>query len=98
VAQARHGVRLSLGDAAAACGFSVSHFKRVFRQAMGVSFGQFCLHARLALAANHLVTTELPEQLIAEEAGFGDASHLHHSFHKHFGTTPGRYRRRMRCC
>jgi AraC-like DNA-binding protein len=97
LAQARHGVRLSLADAADACGFSVSHFKRVFRQAMGVSFGQFCLHARLALVANQLMTTELPEQSIAEESGFGDASHLHHSFHKHFGTTPGRYRRRMRC-
>jgi AraC-like DNA-binding protein/quercetin dioxygenase-like cupin family protein len=90
--QARPGVRLSLGEAAASCALSVSHFKRVFRQAMGTSFGQFSLRARLALVANQLVTTAQSEQLIAEETGFSDASHLHHSFLKHFGTTPGRYR------
>ena len=90
--QARPGVRLRLDEAAASCGLSVSHFKRVFRQAMGASFGQFSLRARLAQVANKLVTTTQSEQLIAEETGFSDASHLHHSFLKHFGTTPGRYR------
>jgi AraC-like DNA-binding protein/quercetin dioxygenase-like cupin family protein len=90
--QARPEARLRLTEAAASCGLSVSHFKRIFRQAMGASFGQFCLRARLALVANQLVTTTRSEQSIAEEAGFSDASHLHHSFVRHFGTTPGRYR------
>lgn len=95
LAQERHGIRLHLSEAAAACGFSISHFKRVFRQAMGLSFGQFCLRARLALVANQLVATDQSERLIAEQTGFEDASHLHRSFVKHFGTTPGRYRRRL---
>lgn len=93
--QARPGVRLRLAEAAASCHLSVSHFKRVFRQAMGASFGQFCLRARLALVANLLVTTAQSEQVIAEETGFSDASHLCHSFLKHLGTTPGRYRQSM---
>lgn len=91
--QSRLAPRVTLAEAATACGYSVTHFKRVFRQAMGVSFGRFCLRARLSHVANRLLTTELPEDAIAHEMGFADASHLHRSFVKHFGTTPGRYRK-----
>lgn len=93
--QAHSTRRVTVREAAAACGFSVTHFKRMFRNAMGVAFGRFCLRTRLALVAKRLVTTDLPEETIAHEMGFVDASHLHHDFARHFGTTPGRYRRRI---
>lgn len=84
--------RLSLREAAAACGLSVSQFGYTFRHAMGLSFGKFCMRTRLAYVSRLLLTTDLPVESIAEESGFADASHLHHAFSKVYGCTPARYR------
>ncbi len=82
-----------LAEAAATCGFSPTHFKRIFRGTMGVRFGQFALRTRLAMAAQRLLTTDESHEVIAAGAGFFDASHLHRSFVKHYGCSPGTYRR-----
>jgi AraC-like DNA-binding protein len=84
--------RLSVPEAAAACGLSVPQFSYVFRHALGLSFGKFRMRARLGYAAQLLLSSELPVEAIAQEAGFADASHLHHKFSKVYGATPGRYR------
>jgi AraC-like DNA-binding protein len=84
--------RLSVPEAAAACGLSVPQFSYVFRHTLGLSFGKFRMRARLGYAAQLLLSTELPVEAIAEEAGFADASHLHHKFSNVYGSTPGRYR------
>lgn len=84
--------RLSLREAAATCGLSVSQFGYVFRQVMGLSFGKFCRRARLAYVAQLLLTTELSVEAIADASGFSDASHLHHAFVQTYGSTPARYR------
>jgi AraC-like DNA-binding protein len=85
--------RLSLREAAATCGLSVSQFGYLFRRLMGLSFGKFCMRARLAYVAQLLLTTDLPVEAIADAARFSDASHLHHAFVGVYGTTPARYRR-----
>ena len=84
--------RLSLVEAAAACGLSVSQFGYVFRHVMGLSFGKFCMRARLAYVAQLLLSTDLSVEAIAQAAGFADASHLHHAFAQAYGSTPARYR------
>ncbi len=86
--------RLSLTEAAAACGLSVSQFGYLFRHLMGLSFGKFCMRVRLAYVAQLLLTTDLSVESIADAAGFSDASHLHHSFVQVYGSTPARYRTR----
>lgn len=83
---------VSLEKAAAMCGLHRSRFDSIFRQTMGVSFTQFRRRARLARVAYLLVTTDLPTEEIAEEAGFVDGSHLHRSFLRNYGCTPGEYR------
>jgi len=88
--------RISTDEAARACGLSRAQFNRVFRRAMAMSFGAFCLRARLALAAHLLLTTRLPIEDISGRAGFADGSHLHATFPRHYGDTPGRYRERAR--
>ncbi len=85
--------RVRIAEAAVSCGFSPTHFKRIFRGTMGVRFGQFALRTRLAMAAQRLLTTNESQEVIAAEAGFFDASHLHRSFVKHYGCSPGTYRR-----
>jgi AraC-like DNA-binding protein len=90
--QSNPGSRITVRQAADACHFSLTHFKRIFRETMGVSFAAFCLRSRLAHVADRLLATDLPEEAIAHEMGFVDASHLHHHFVSYFGITPGRYR------
>jgi AraC-like DNA-binding protein len=88
--------RVTLADAAAACGLSQSRFAVLFRNMMGVPFAKFALRARLAFAAHRLLTTDLPVERIAAEAHFADASHLHRHFVRHYGQTPASYRARPR--
>ena len=59
---------------------------------MGLSFGKFCMRARLAYVAQLLLTTDLSVEAIAEAAEFADASHLHHAFVGVYAATPARYR------
>jgi len=80
-------------EAAAACGLSVSRFSRIFLKTLGMTFARFHLRARLALVVHLLLTTNLPVEAIALEAGFVDDSHLIHAFVKHYACTPGQYRR-----
>jgi AraC-like DNA-binding protein len=84
--------RIGLPHAAAACGLSVSQFSRLFRAAMGVSFGRFCLRSRVATASHLLLATSLPTEVIAERCGFADASHLSHAFIREYGIPPSSYR------
>ncbi len=78
----------------ALCNLSNSHFQRLFIHAMGMSFLRFSLRARLASVANRLLQEEASVEDLAREAGFVDASHLHRHFVKHYGITPGQYRKR----
>ena len=88
--------RISGPEAATACNLSPSRFYHLFRSAMGISFGAFALRARLAYAAQHLLHTDEALRQIAEESGFADASHLHRTFVRHYGCTPGKYRAQAR--
>jgi len=83
---------ISVSDAAATCALSEAGFRMLFRRCTGMSFSDFRLHYRLSYAARRLVTSSAPLDALASEAGFADASHLHHTFVKHYGCTPGQYR------
>ena len=90
--QAAGGGRVSVAEAAAACSLSSSHFCLLFRETMGLSFGKLALRARLAYAAQLLLSTDSSMEAIAERFGFVDVSHFYRAFTKHYGSTPARYR------
>lgn len=85
------GRRVSLREAAGACGLSHSHFDQVFRRTMGAAFAQFGMRTRLAHVARLLAHSRRPVEAIAEDCGFVDASHLHRRFLKFYGCTPRDY-------
>jgi AraC-like DNA-binding protein len=87
---------ITLQEAAALCGLHRSRFGSIFRRTLGVSFTQFQRRARLARVAYLLTTTDLSVQDIACRAGFVDGSHLHRTFLRSYGCTPGQYRAQQR--
>jgi len=86
--------RVTVAEAAEVCSLSRAQFCLLFRQSLGMAFGKFCLHRRLAIVASRLLDTYLPLQALAEETDFSSASHLHRSFLQRYGCTPARYRAR----
>ncbi len=84
--------RVSLAEAARACGLSRAQFCLLFRNTMGLSFARFCMRSRLGRVAQLLLSTDLSTETIAGKAGFADGSHLHRAFVKQYGCTPGTYR------
>jgi len=86
--------RVPAGEAAEACGLSLSRFHALFRESMHTSFGRFALNARLAYAAHRLVHTNQTVASVATSAGFANDSHFHHCFTEHYGCTPAKYRER----
>ncbi|HOM16794.1 MAG TPA: DNA-binding transcriptional regulator [Thermoguttaceae bacterium] len=74
-------------------GLSRSALQRRFRHLLGRSIHQMLFQVRLERAKMLLAETDLTLADIAERAGFHYAEYLHCVFQKHFGMTPGQYRR-----
>jgi len=87
---------VSRAEAARACAVGPSRFTMLFRETMGTAFQTFRGRVRLAFVAQLLLTTSLSTGTIAARTGFSDASHLHRSFVREYGCTPGEYRRQRR--
>jgi LacI family transcriptional regulator len=67
-----------------------------FRRAIGRTLHAEIRRMRLERASRLLLETDLPITRVAEASGFGRASYLTQAFRQAFGSTPARYRRRMR--
>jgi AraC family transcriptional regulator len=87
---------LSIGDLAAACGLSITHFSRAFRQSCGTTPHRWMMSKRLEKVQALLQETEIPLASIAVECGFADQAHLTNAFSKQFGSPPGAMRRLWR--
>ena len=85
----------SLGELGAEAGVHPGHLARAFRQAVGVTVGEYSRSLRLEWAAEQLAGDKALAQL-ALEAGFSDQSHFTRAFRRHLGVTPGRYRELLR--
>jgi len=87
--------RITVSEAADLCCLSRRQFYRVFSRTMGVGFERFALRARLGHVERLLTATDLPIETVARETGFVDLPHLHRHFVRHYGCTPGAFRRRV---
>lgn len=83
----------SVGQAAAMCGFSESHFMKLFKELTGMSFTAYLVTYRLELAAEQLVKTNLSVIEIAGNCGFRNHSYFTRAFGKQYGATPIQYRK-----
>lgn len=84
---------VSIGEVAAVCGLSRSHFTRAFRDSTGLSPHQWLTVQRMALACGLLQVQGQALADIAAACGFVDQSHFTRVFAKAMGRTPGAWRR-----
>ncbi|GAH46821.1 MAG: helix-turn-helix transcriptional regulator [Rudaea sp.] len=79
---------LSLAELAAVAGFSVSHFKPLFRRAVGMPAHRFVLERRVDRARSLLLDSRKSMTEIALESGFAHASHMARCMRRVLGCSP----------
>ena len=80
--------RATLADLAGVAAMSARNLTRVFRQAAGVSVGEFVAKIRLELARDLLHDPGLTVEVVAERCGFDSARQLRRLWRRAYGTTP----------
>jgi AraC family transcriptional regulator len=79
---------LTLTELAGIAGFSVSHFKPLFRRAVGMPVHRFVLERRVERARVRLMEGKASRAEIASEAGFSHPSHMARSMRRVLGLSP----------
>lgn len=92
--QTNYSTPLSVPLAADACGFSASHFMKLFRKLTGKSFTQYLKDFRLEIAADQLAGSTQKIIEIAENTGFNNHSYFTRSFMDKYGVSPSEYRKK----
>ncbi len=91
---ARYPNPLAIKDWARSCHVSATHFRRLFRQALGQSPHQYLTNLRVRMAATRLHATTEKIVVIAEEAGFPTLSSFNRAFRLVMKMTPRQWRTR----
>lgn len=79
------------------CNISETHFRRVFKSMTGLPPQQFLIINRLKMAANLLIHTTEPVNIIAEQCGIGNPFYFSRIFKEKNQITPLEYRREFTC-
>lgn len=94
--QNSYAQNITINEVATLCGFSESHFMKLFKELTGISFTAYLINYRLEIAAKQLIETEQKIIEIATNCGFNNHSYFTRSFIKKYRTTPGNYRKSNR--
>ncbi len=84
--------KISISQISAFCGYSSSHFMKLFRELTGTSFSQYLIHFRLEKAASLLRNTKKSILEIATLCGFSNASYFTRAFFNQYQCVPSDYR------
>ncbi|MFQ2450566.1 GyrI-like domain-containing protein [Aeromonas caviae] len=84
---------LSIEALASRACLSLYHFHRVFTAVVGEAPGEMCRRLRMQRAAWQLCYTDACVTAIALGAGFGSSQAFAKAFRRHYGCTPGAFRR-----
>ena len=85
-----------LGELARTSGMSRTRFAEAFRLATGWTPARFATRMRLNAVAWRLASEQLRVEAAAKAAGYGSSAAFARTFHRAFGETPARWRRRQR--
>jgi len=93
VVESRFAAQLSLADVARAVGRSPGHLTTLVRRQTGMTVQQWIIERRMAEARQRLLGTDETVQIVAERAGYADATLFIRHFKRAHGVTPGEWRR-----
>ena len=88
----RYDESFGVREMAADCNLSETHFRRLFRQAMGYPPLQYLLRVRLQMAGALLRSTSRPIAQIAGDVGFSSLSSFNRQFQEYYGVSPRKWR------
>lgn len=88
----RYGEKLTVTDAAESCGYSPSHFMKLFKAYTGKSFAEYLIEYRVEAAASMLADTDKKILDVALDAGFDNPSYFARAIRAKYGLTPSEYR------
>jgi AraC-like DNA-binding protein len=91
---AKYSQRLSMRECASSCNLSVTHFRRLFRQALGLSPHQYLANLRVRMAATRLHATDDKVLVIGQDVGFPTLSSFNRAFRQVMKVTPRQWRNR----
>lgn len=94
--EAHYTEDLRIGELAQICGFSETHFRRLFVQAVNMSPVDYLTMIRVQHACELLRISDEDMDSIAMKAGFGSLSSFNRGFVKFLGMPPNRWRREER--
>lgn len=87
---------VTVHQGASICGFSDSHFMKLFRELTGISFNQYVKRLRLEAAEALLRAESAQIGEIAEAVGFHNLSYFTRAFERQYGCSPSAYRGKFR--
>lgn len=90
--QNSYALNITIKQVAELCGFSESHFMKLFKELTGMSFTAYLVNYRLELSAKQLLETDQKIIDIAANCGFNNHSYFTRCFLKKYGLTPAKYR------
>ncbi len=90
--QAHYRSEIRAGELARQCGLSEPHFRRVFREYVGVAPIDYLNSVRIREACRMLEQRDCPMDLVAVECGFPSVSTFTRNFKRLLGTTPYRWK------
>lgn len=83
----------SVAGVARAVGISANHLGHLFDAVLGMPVKEYIIKVRILAAKRLLLQTDAGLDVLAEECGFADGSHLSRLFLRYTGQRPGEYRR-----
>ena len=89
--------KLGLSTLADACGLSVSHFSRSFKQSFGIPVHRYVIHRRIDFAKHLLKGSSMPLAEIALRSGFSDQAAFSRTFAAAVGVPPKRWLNEYKC-
>ena len=89
---AKYSDDMSIRECAQKCHVSVTHFRRLFRQALGQSPHRYLMQLRVRMAAARLHATKEKILVVAEDVGFATLSSFNRAFRQVMKVTPRQWR------
>lgn len=91
--ETNYDTEITIKDASSMCGFSESHFMKIFKDFTRKSFTKYLKDYRLEVASNLLLNSDLKIIDIAEDTGFNNFSYFIRAFSKKYNVTPSEFRK-----